>query len=239
MKNARNKIQLLNLYWLIHIAIYVYLFFVQENQISVFLALYITIAFSFIVLAKNIVIRAISSISLCLYALFFLYETVYKSFISGSENVFIVSIIVIVNTLNFLVPLMTLLLMAKPNKQVERSKIVQLTLGILIFIIAIWCIDAFYLRDIEARKHIARGEEIVAEITDFESRHNRLPISLEELNIDNGDSFSYELDTITNNYLLLYSFEYSFNRRNKKSATRIMSCETVTYDSRSKKWTQD
>lgn len=239
MKNARNLIQLLNLYWLIHIAIYVYLFFVQDNQISVFLALYIAIAFSLIVLAKNIVLRSISSISLCLYALFFLYETVYKSFISGSENVFIVSIIVIVNTLNFLVPLMTLLFMAKPNKQVERSKIVRLTLGILIFNIAIWCIDAFYLRDIEVRKHIARGKVIVVEISDFESQHNRLPFSLEELNIENDDSFSYELDTTTNNYLLIYSYEYWFNRRNKKSVTRIMSCETVTYDSRSKKWTHD
>lgn len=239
MKNAGNKIQLLNLYWLIHIAIYVYLFFVQDNQISVFLALYVTTVFSLTVLAKSNAVRVVSSISLFLYAFLFLYETVYKSFISGSENVFLVLIIVIVNTLNFLVPLLTLFLIAKPNKQVERSKIVRLTLGILIFIIAIWSFDAFYLKDIEARKHIARGKEIVAQITDFESQHNRLPFSLEELNIENDDSFSYELDTTTNNYLLIYSFEHWFNRRNKKSETRIMSCETVAYDSKSKKWTHD
>lgn len=241
MKKESDKLRLLNIYWLIHIVFYFFMFFEQKSQNSIYAATYLIIPFLLTITNRNKLANLIGSILQISYAIFFLYETVFRSLISESDIIFYITIIAILNTLNFIIPILILYHISKPNEHINRKRIIRISLSILIVFFTLWSFNSFYLKEIEARKNISRGKIIIEKISEFRFKYNRLPYSLEELNISHEtiESFTYELDTISKYYHLSCAFEHWFNRQNRErgNEVRIMSCESIEYDSRYKKWT--
>ena len=243
MRKENGKLRLLNIYWLIHIVFYFFMFFEQKSQNSIYAATYLIIPFLLTITNRNNLANLIGSILQILYAIFFLYETVFRSLISESDIIFYITIIAILNTLNFIIPILIIYHISKPNVHINRKRIIRISLSLLIVFFTLWSFDSFYLKEIETRKNISRGKIIIEKISEFRLKHNRLPFSLGELDISHEtiESFTYELDTIAKYYYLRCTFEHWFNRQNREkgSEVRVMTCEMVEYDSRNKKWTHN
>jgi len=243
MKIESEKIRLINLYWLIHIVFYLFMFFEQKNQNLIYIATYLITTVSLTVISRNKIVNLIGSILQILYAIFFLHGTVFRSLISESDIIFYITIIAILNTLNFIIPILILYHISKPNEHINRKRIIRISLSILIVFFTLWSFNSFYLKEIEARKNISRGKIIIEKISEYRLKHNRLPYTLEELNISDEtiESFTYELDTNSKYYHLRCTFEHWFNRQSRErgSEVRIMSCESIEYDSRNEKWTHN
>lgn len=81
MKKESYKLRLLNIYWLIHIAFYLFIFFEQKSQNYIYAATYLIIFFLLTVTNRNKLANLIGSIFQILYATFFLFETVFRGLI--------------------------------------------------------------------------------------------------------------------------------------------------------------
>lgn len=233
MISTKIKINLINIYWLIHICFFLLL---SINKNSIYTALYLTMVFSLTVIIQNSIVKRIGLILQIPYAIYFLYVSIYGGL---SDRVIFDIIIIGINTLNFMIPILSLYFIKIEKKPINWRVFNKISLSILFAIISIWGFDSFYLKKYEALKRITSGDLIIEKISEFELNHKRLPNSLEELKLNNKDinGFFYDLDTSSNNYQLYCDFEHWFNRRNKNTQIRIYSVESVEYDSKTKKWT--
>lgn len=237
MISTKTRISLINIYWLVHIC--VFLFLSDNNKNSIYIVLYLTIAFFLTVVIQNSIVKIIGLILQIPYAILFIYETIYLGFSVGEDKIIFDITIVVINTVNFTIPILCLYLIKNEQKPIRLIQFCKIIITIFVVIFFIWGIDSFYFKRIEALKKISCGKSIVKKISEFEIYHNRLPYSLDELKINNKDKngFLYILDASSDNYQLHCDFEHWFNRRNRNIGIIMYSVESVEYNSKTKEWT--
>lgn len=231
------NIKIVHFYW-ISVVLYFLLYFSSRCLLFMGLTIMLSIVIVIETICKNKIINIIGAILQICYAAFFLYISIFRSFINQDNTVLFFLVLMIINVSNLFISIVSLyLFIGKPKSHINTSLSIKFAICSLIIFLLMWS-GSFYSKERYAYKYISTGKKLVEEIETFKQQYNRLPDSLDELSFNyNEEGILYEIDSVSQSYILMFSFEHWFNRRNKN--IRIMSQETVIYDSQSKKWTHE
>lgn len=177
MKITNKNIILFQLYWIIHIAIILFLAIDNKSRLHIFIFLYLCISVILSCFLRK-EFKAIGSVMQFLYALYFIFRITYNTYVSqGFLNYFIL-IYLFVNGLNLFIPIYSLIFYYNRSGALNSiRRFYLIIISVIFFVMSIWSSWYFYYKDIEMRKKISQGNSIIKMIEILKLHNDRLPNS--------------------------------------------------------------